>query len=74
MEISQGNSLCSHLYLKLEKKSCFSFHLFSSAKLENKREEEILPREEGWHQWERGGGRKRGYEGEYCAINVYTCM
>jgi hypothetical protein len=25
MEISQGNSLCSYLYLKLEKMSCFSF-------------------------------------------------
>jgi hypothetical protein len=29
MEISQGNSLCSHLYLKQAKMSCFSFYLFS---------------------------------------------
>jgi hypothetical protein len=29
MEISQGNSLCSYLYLKQAKMSCFSFYLFS---------------------------------------------
>jgi hypothetical protein len=29
MEISQGNSLCSYLYLKKAKMSCFSFYLFS---------------------------------------------
>jgi hypothetical protein len=37
MEISQRNSLCSYLYLKLAKMSCFSFYLFSSAKSENRR-------------------------------------
>jgi hypothetical protein len=37
METTQGNSLCSYLYLKLAKISRFSFYLyvFSSAKLEN---------------------------------------
>jgi hypothetical protein len=29
MEITQGNSLCSYLYLKQAKMSCFSFYLFS---------------------------------------------
>jgi hypothetical protein len=29
MEMSQGNSLHSYLYLKLAKMSCFSFYLFS---------------------------------------------
>jgi hypothetical protein len=29
MEASQGNSLCSCLYLKQVKMSCFSFYLFS---------------------------------------------
>jgi hypothetical protein len=33
MEISQGNSLCSYLYLKQAKMSCFSFSLFSSKKI-----------------------------------------
>jgi hypothetical protein len=28
METTQGNSLCSSLYLKLAKMSCFSFYLF----------------------------------------------
>jgi hypothetical protein len=42
METSQGNSLCSHLYLKLAKISCFSFHLLSFTKLENRRAEQIL--------------------------------
>jgi hypothetical protein len=45
MEIAQGNSLCSHLYLKQVKMS-FSLYfifLFYSAKLENKRVEQVLP-------------------------------
>jgi hypothetical protein len=29
MAIPQGNALCSYLYLKLAKMSCFSFYLFS---------------------------------------------
>jgi hypothetical protein len=29
MEITQGTSLCSYLYLKLAKMSCFSFYLFA---------------------------------------------
>jgi hypothetical protein len=35
MEISQGNSLCSYIYLKQAKMSGFSFCLFSSTKLES---------------------------------------
>jgi hypothetical protein len=56
MEISQGNSLCSHLYLKLKCHGffCFIFSLFFSYKIENRRVEQDLAREEGWHQWERG--------------------
>jgi hypothetical protein len=52
METSQGNSLCSYLYLKLAKMSCFSFSLFSFAKSENRRAEQVLPSREGWYQWE----------------------
>jgi hypothetical protein len=37
MEISQGNSLCSYLYLKQAKMSCFSFDLFSFFLLQNRR-------------------------------------
>jgi hypothetical protein len=55
MEISQGNDLCIYLYLKLAKMSCSSFYLFSY-----RRVEQVLPRGEGWHQWEEGGGRERG--------------
>jgi hypothetical protein len=36
------------------------FFFFSSAKLENRRVEKVLLREEGWHQWEGGGGGERG--------------
>jgi hypothetical protein len=47
------------LYLEQAKMSCFSFSLFSSTKLD-KRAEQVLPREEGWHQWEgRGNGEGR---------------
>jgi hypothetical protein len=61
MKISEENSLCSYLYLKLAKTSCFSFSLFSSAKSENRRVEHVLRRREGcWHQWEGEGGRERG--------------
>jgi hypothetical protein len=59
MEISQENSLCNYLYLKLAKMSCFSSSLFSSEKSENRRTEQVLPRWEGWHQWEWGGIRER---------------
>jgi hypothetical protein len=45
MKISQGNSLCSYLYLKQAKMSCFCFifSLFSSIKSENRRAEQVLP-------------------------------
>jgi hypothetical protein len=36
MEISQGISLCSYLYVKLGKFSCSYFYLFSSAKSEGR--------------------------------------
>jgi hypothetical protein len=44
MEISQGNFLYSYLYLRQTKMSYFSFYLFSSVKLENRRVEHVLPR------------------------------
>jgi hypothetical protein len=37
MEILQENSLCSYLYLKLSKMSCFSFYHFSFFLLKNQR-------------------------------------
>jgi hypothetical protein len=45
METTQGISLCSYLYLKLIKTSCFSFYLiyFSSTKSQNKTVEQVLP-------------------------------
>jgi hypothetical protein len=43
--------------------SCFSFYLFLlffPTKSENKRAEEVLPRGEGWSQWEEGGVGEQG--------------
>jgi hypothetical protein len=49
MEISQRNSLCSNPYLKLTHRVFhFISTLFSPIKAENRREEQILPRGEGW--------------------------
>jgi hypothetical protein len=61
METTQGNSLCSYLYLKLAKMSCFSFYLFSFYfyKVGEQSMEQVLVG--GWHCWSGwGGGRKRG--------------
>jgi hypothetical protein len=54
MEMSQGNSSCSYLYLKL-KYYVFHFLFFFPTKAENRRMEQVLPRGEGWHPWEGGG-------------------
>jgi hypothetical protein len=45
MEITQGYSLCNYLCLKLAKHrvSRFIFYVFSSAKLENRIVEQVLP-------------------------------
>jgi hypothetical protein len=37
IETTQGSFLCRYFYLKLAKTACFSFCLFSSTKLENRR-------------------------------------
>jgi hypothetical protein len=44
MGTTQGNFLCSYLYLKLAKRhvSHFIFYVFSSTKSENRRAEQIL--------------------------------
>jgi hypothetical protein len=42
MKLSQGNSLCTYLYLKQVKMSLFSLFLFSSIKSGNRRTEQIL--------------------------------
>jgi hypothetical protein len=49
VEISQGNSLCSYLYLKLAKSHVFLLTFSSFAKLENRRAKQGL----------RGGGLPR---------------
>jgi hypothetical protein len=48
IEITQGNSLCSYLYLKLEKchVSLFIFYVFSSTRSENRRAEQVQHGEE----------------------------
>jgi hypothetical protein len=57
MEISEGNSLCSYLYLKQAKTSFFLFFsfLFSYTKSEKKRAEQLLQRGGKWR--EKGVGR-----------------
>jgi hypothetical protein len=72
MQIPQGNSLCSYLYLKQTKMSCFSFYLFFSAKSESRKEEQVLL---GRSAPVGGGGcGERVQEGEYGANAVYTGM
>jgi hypothetical protein len=46
MGTTQGNSLCSYLYLRLAKchVSHFIFYIFSSTKLGNRRVEQVLAR------------------------------
>jgi hypothetical protein len=62
--ISQGNSLCSYLYRKQAKMSCFSFLSFLFFLLHNQRTGgQRGPAQGGgggWYQWEEGGGRERG--------------
>jgi hypothetical protein len=59
MEISQGNSHCSYLYLKQAKISCFSFYLFSFSSYETREQDgEISPA-----QGEGGGVGERGIKG-----------
>jgi hypothetical protein len=63
METSQGNSLknVNKATFLSNNLKCHVFHfLFSSTKLENRRIEEVLHREEGWHQWEGGGVGEKG--------------
>jgi hypothetical protein len=62
VEATQGISLYSYLYLKLEKmpRILFSFYVFSSTKSENKKAEEFQP----GGRWWVGGGEPN---------NVYTC-
>jgi hypothetical protein len=62
MEISQGKSLCIHLYLKQAKCHVllFLFSPFSSTKLENRRAKQVLSGRGDWHQWEGKDGRERG--------------
>jgi hypothetical protein len=74
MEISQGNSLCSYLYLKQAKVSFFP--LLSSTKSENRKAEQVLPGagEWGWYQCSWEGGRERGQEDEHSTKTAYTCM
>jgi hypothetical protein len=52
VETTQGNSLCSYLYVKLSKTLVFLFifYVFSSTKLENRKAKQILP-ECVWGCW-----------------------
>jgi hypothetical protein len=63
MEISQGNSLCSYLYLKQAKMSFFNFLFFFFCLFLYKIREQKGRRGlawGGWYPWEGGGGKERG--------------
>jgi hypothetical protein len=54
IETTQGNSLCSYLYLKPAKNAIFLFlsFVFSSTKSENRRADRVLCGEKrSWHWW-----------------------
>jgi hypothetical protein len=79
---TQGNSLCSYLYLKQAKHciSCLVIYVFSSIKLEKRRAEWFWG-ERGWHQWNGGDDRERGRRinmvqtmyTHVCKCKNYTC-
>jgi hypothetical protein len=63
METTQGISLCSYLYLKLAKTSCFSFYLLSSFFYKIEEQEDragSVGREGGVGTDGRGRGRGKG--------------
>jgi hypothetical protein len=60
MEISQGNSLCSYLYLKLAKMSYFAIYLLSFFFYKIRGVQNRFCQGWGWHQWRGGGGRDKG--------------
>jgi hypothetical protein len=57
IEISQGNSLCSYLYLKKAKMSFFSFFFYKI------REQGGRTGPVGGYQWDGSGSRERGQVG-----------
>jgi hypothetical protein len=78
MGTTQGISLCSDLYLKVAKHHVFhfSYYVFSSIKSENRRAEQVLPREE-WVAGTSGRGEVigKGVGGCICCkqcIHVYV--
>jgi hypothetical protein len=62
METTQGNSLCSYLYLKLAKASCFSYYILCFFFYEIRKQKCGTGCEGtgGWQWWERGDGGERG--------------
>jgi hypothetical protein len=73
MELSQGNSLCSYLYLKLKcPVFCFISSLFSSTKLGLGRQTSPAWGE-GWHQCGRGEGHRRLNMVQKMCTHVYKC-
>jgi hypothetical protein len=72
METTQGISLCTYLYLKLAKMSCFSMFCFLFCKI-GKQESGTGFAQGGcwgcWHQCEERGSRKRGRK-----VNVVQIM
>jgi hypothetical protein len=52
MEISQGNSLCSYLYVNQAKNVMFFFLSFIFYKIGGPEGKQVLPRQGFWAQWE----------------------
>jgi hypothetical protein len=73
MEISQENSLCSHVYLKQEKISFFLLDTTWVGLMHRRMKQGLLG---GWYHWEGGGGRDRSRRAtmiQKMSKHVYKC-
>jgi hypothetical protein len=76
METTQGVCLCSYLYLKLTKTSCFSNYVlcFFFYKIGEQEGGTGSARVGGIGTSGMGRWQRKGQEDEYCENNVYICM
>jgi hypothetical protein len=68
--IAQRNSLCSYLYLKQTRISCFSFFLLQNQRTRGQNRfwgGRLVP--VGWGRWQ-----ERVQNSEYSSKTVHTCM
>jgi hypothetical protein len=68
LEMSQGNSLCTYLYLKQAKMSFFFFFLLQNRRMGGEQNRSFLG---GWYQWEGGKGVGGRIWCKYC-VHMYV--